>query len=259
MRWYGDRMGVRSVDGAIRSSESHSWDADWSLGHLLVGLAPVIASSVALRSMPDVLGQAGVLALWAAQYCWLGVFPAVMRRSLAIPKRGVGIDLAGIGYGLLVGLGLIVVSALYGILAGNAQAQVEADSQAVGRIVGGTNVPAAIAFAIFGSTVGPWIEERFFRGFLLQALARRTSMPVGVFLQAVLFAAVHSYGVVASVSVFVSGVVLGTVARLRGSLVLAITAGVAPWRTGHRSDPGQPDDRHPDDLSDPSGAAGQAA
>ena len=79
----------------------------------------------------------------------------------------------------------------------------------------------AYAIAFLAITLGPLIEELFFRGFLYPVLARRLGLILGVFLTAIPFALIHffEYGAWGPVLViFLVGVVL-TVVRARQNSV----------------------------------------
>jgi len=79
----------------------------------------------------------------------------------------------------------------------------------------------AYAIAFLAITLGPLIEELFFRGFLYPVLARRLGLILGIFLTAIPFALIHffEYGAWGPVLViFLVGVVL-TVVRARQNSV----------------------------------------
>jgi membrane protease YdiL (CAAX protease family) len=83
---------------------------------------------------------------------------------------------------------------------------------------------AAYVLAIFGVTLGPLMEELFFRGMLYPALARRVGMTASIVITALFFALLHASQLANSWSplliIFVVGVVL-TVIRARSGSVAA--------------------------------------
>jgi membrane protease YdiL (CAAX protease family) len=87
------------------------------------------------------------------------------------------------------------------------------------------NAKSAYALAAFGVFIAPAAEELFFRGLLYPALARKTGIPLAVFLTAASFAAIHgiqlAWAVLPVLFIFAVGMVL-TVARA-WSKSLAVT------------------------------------
>jgi len=81
--------------------------------------------------------------------------------------------------------------------------------------------------ALFPILVAPVVEELFFRGFLLPTLTEYLGLPLGIFLQALAFSLFHLAWVVRIeylASYFLSGLVLGYLVVIRGSLDSAILA-----------------------------------
>jgi hypothetical protein len=80
----------------------------------------------------------------------------------------------------------------------------------------------AYLLAIMATTLGPLMEELFFRGFLYPVIARRWGAAWGVFLAALLFALMHmqqygySWGIL--VLIFGVGLVCGIVRAVTGSV-----------------------------------------
>jgi membrane protease YdiL (CAAX protease family) len=91
---------------------------------------------------------------------------------------------------------------------------------------------AAYALAIFGVTLGPLMEELFFRGMLYPALARRLGIAASIVITALLFALLHASQLGNSWSplliIFVVGVVL-TLIRARSGSVAAATIAHATY------------------------------
>jgi membrane protease YdiL (CAAX protease family) len=93
---------------------------------------------------------------------------------------------------------------------------------------------AAYVLAIFGITLGPLMEELFFRGMLYPALARRVGMTASIVITALFFALLHASQLGNSWSplliIFVVGVVL-TVIRARSGSVAAGTIAHAAYNS----------------------------
>ncbi len=83
--------------------------------------------------------------------------------------------------------------------------------------------PAAVVLiAVFAVTLGPLMEELFFRGFLYPVLARRFGMGTGVSVSALGFGLMHAaqygYSWASVLLIFLVGVVLGTVRARKDSV-----------------------------------------
>src|SRR5207248_9890469 len=80
----------------------------------------------------------------------------------------------------------------------------------------------AYLVAVFAVTLGPWMEELFFRGFLYPVLARRTGAIGGIVITGVLFGGIHlpqyGYSWAAALIVCLVGVVLTTVRAVTKSV-----------------------------------------
>jgi membrane protease YdiL (CAAX protease family) len=88
----------------------------------------------------------------------------------------------------------------------------------------------AYLVAAFAVTLGPLMEELFFRGFLYPVLARRTGAVAGVLITGVLFGLIHSpqygYSWAAVLIVCMVGVVLTTVRAMTKSVASSVLAHV---------------------------------
>jgi hypothetical protein len=88
----------------------------------------------------------------------------------------------------------------------------------------------AYLVAAFAVTLGPLMEELFFRGFLYPVLARRTGAAAGVLITGVLFGLIHSpqygYSWAAVLIVCMVGVVLTTVRAVTKSVASSFLAHV---------------------------------
>jgi membrane protease YdiL (CAAX protease family) len=85
------------------------------------------------------------------------------------------------------------------------------------------SLPLMLVIAVFAVTLGPVVEEIFFRGFLYNALRRRRLPAVlAACLQSALFAIMHQYGAYGSVVVFFLGMVLTGIYCWRRTLVAPI-------------------------------------
>ena len=83
--------------------------------------------------------------------------------------------------------------------------------------------PAAVVLiAVFAVTLGPLMEELFFRGFLYPVLARRFGMGTGVSVSALGFGLMHAaqygYSWASVLLIFLVGMVLGTVRARKNSV-----------------------------------------
>jgi uncharacterized protein len=80
----------------------------------------------------------------------------------------------------------------------------------------------AYLLAIIAVTLGPLVEELFFRGFFYPVLARRWGVVWAIFITSILFAAMHlpqyGYAWAALLVIFVVGVVCGTVRAVTRSV-----------------------------------------
>ncbi len=75
---------------------------------------------------------------------------------------------------------------------------------------------------VLGFTVGPVIEEIFFRGYLYNALKSRTSLFIAIILQATIFSVYHQYDFLGSLWVFLFGVVSAILYEKRKNLFAPI-------------------------------------
>jgi membrane protease YdiL (CAAX protease family) len=83
--------------------------------------------------------------------------------------------------------------------------------------------PAAVVLiAVFAVTLGPLMEELFFRGFFYPVLARRFGMGIGIFVTALGFGLMHAaqyaYSLASVLLIFLVGVVLGVVRARKDSV-----------------------------------------
>lgn len=212
-----------SLDGPSTPPPRHAWDVAWTARDVVVGLVPAVVWILVTRLFPDALSAGAAFASWLALFSWFALFPLVMRRRRADAARHRGRLLPSIGWGLLAGVGLMVLIAIVTAISTLVGARIESISPpSPGSGAGSATL--FITFALFASTVGPWAEELFFRGFLLHALRRRFRFPIAVIGQAALFATTHPYGLASSITILSVGTALGLLARIRGTLVVAIVA-----------------------------------
>lgn len=90
---------------------------------------------------------------------------------------------------------------------------------------------AAYLLALFGITLGPLMEELFFRGMLYSALARRLGMATSIVITAFFFALLHASQLANSWSplllIFLVGVVLTAIRARTGSVAASTVTHVA--------------------------------
>jgi membrane protease YdiL (CAAX protease family) len=89
-------------------------------------------------------------------------------------------------------------------------------------IGGSGNLASSIAFLVLAVTLGPISEELFFRAFLYNALRLRMPSVVALILQALVFGAMHAYGIAHSIFAFLLGVGLALVYDWRKTLLTPI-------------------------------------
>jgi len=88
-----------------------------------------------------------------------------------------------------------------------------------------TNAPNSIllvAVLILAFTLGPVVEEIFFRGFLYNGLKTRFPVLIAASFQAVIFSAIHGYELLNSVLIFLLGIALAIVYEKRQTLLSPI-------------------------------------
>jgi membrane protease YdiL (CAAX protease family) len=89
----------------------------------------------------------------------------------------------------------------------------------------------ALLLSIFSVTLGPWVEEFFFRGFMYPALARPLGRPASIVITAALFALPHAFQLglawAAVLLIFVVGVVLAIVRAATRSLAASVLVHMA--------------------------------
>jgi membrane protease YdiL (CAAX protease family) len=85
---------------------------------------------------------------------------------------------------------------------------------------------AIVLIAVFAVTLGPLMEELFFRGFLYPVLARRIGITAGILVSALGFGLMHAaqygYSWASILLIFLVGVVLGTVRAKKNSVAAGV-------------------------------------
>jgi membrane protease YdiL (CAAX protease family) len=184
----------------------------WGIGDIFWGLfvylgAGVVASVVllatgAIDAADAAEGDIGELSIWALAVTlaagWFGLvgWPALAsyrkgQRSLAL-DFGLEIRWIDVAWGLLGGLGAIVVSVIGGLLWLGLTGD-EAPSnggflpERPGPLVG-------FALWVLVAVATPIAEELFFRGLTLRAIGRRWGLPIGVVASSVVFGLMHATG-----------------------------------------------------------------
>jgi len=122
----------------------------------------------------------------------------------------------GVGFYLLAGLGLSVVSITIPMLFPNSNRHFPIEEMFKNPISGWLLVA-------FGTGIAPFVEELFFRGMIYPVIARRWGLEAGVLLSALLFASIHAPQLAGGLpqlgAIFFVGVALGYVRGRTGSLV----------------------------------------
>jgi membrane protease YdiL (CAAX protease family) len=209
-------------------------DSPWPIRGLVIGIIPLflfVSGSLILRHLkliyfrPSLTLHLSIL-LYVAFYLSLIVYPYITlkRRGswpLITPIRSVGLVkeiVRAFGYmiliGLVTGLAVKIVSAL-----------LKTKDNMTGAwewIQNSPNEYITIPFLIFSFTIGPVVEEYFFRGFLFNAFKTRFPIWLALISQAFLFSIAHQYGLLTSFRIFLIGIGLAMIYQYRKTLLSPI-------------------------------------
>jgi membrane protease YdiL (CAAX protease family) len=157
---------------------------------------------------------------------WLFKFPiggkVFSLASLGITRENLGKNLAWGFATAVANLPLVIGTALVGqwIFAGLPPPE----HPTTVEVETGVGIYGTLVIMFAASVGAPILEEIMFRGTLLPALARVLGRPVGaIFLQGLIFAAIHPTGIPAWLPLASIGAMSGFVSRQTGSLVPSIT------------------------------------
>jgi membrane protease YdiL (CAAX protease family) len=160
------------------------------------------------------------IALGVSVILWLRWAKSIPASDLGFPQKPRG----DVGYGLLVGFGLLVTESIVGVI------QYELARAVLGHSPSSPPSPTEllttrwVGFAVIAIVVcAPIGEEILFRGFLYQGLRRRFPVMRAALISAGAFAFVHVYPL-RILPIFVSGVLLALLYERRRSLLASITA-----------------------------------
>ncbi len=166
----------------------------WGFGEILVATAVFMVALWLVGNMAlGALGENAKAGYWQvaeeftaylALFCAIKVFCFLARRPMLkslgfIPTAFSPVSLAGIG------LGLFTVSFVLQAVIGTPDVETPFN-----KLLNG-GWPSRIAIIGFGVTLGPVIEELFFRGFLQPAMIQLAGVFPGILLTSALFGAVH--------------------------------------------------------------------
>lgn len=211
-------------------SPDHPPTPPWPLKEILIGIfAPFLFT-----------GISGLLNLylvelkpWRAGYvflatvvlfeCFLFIYPAIICKRRGVwplfhpisPEKALSVlffsFLVAMGTNFLVGTSHLLLERIAG-------KNLEVPDYSA-LATSAPNSLLSILILLMGFTVGPLVEEIYFRGFLYNAFKRRIGLLEATILQAVLFAAVHGAGFMVSILYFLSGVILAIVYEKKGALI----------------------------------------
>jgi membrane protease YdiL (CAAX protease family) len=169
------------------------------------------------RAISDIVVELG---LGVSVILWLRWAKSIPASELGFPQKPRG----DVGFGLLVGIGLLVAESIVSVI-----------QYAITRALLGhspTSPPSPtellttrwVGFAVIAIVVcAPIGEEMLFRGFLYQGLRRRFRVVPAALISAGAFAFVHVYPL-RILPIFVSGVLLALLYERRRSILASITA-----------------------------------
>jgi membrane protease YdiL (CAAX protease family) len=201
----------------------------WRLTDVVVGIAVILLFQGAVWFEAVQRALADNPLYWVAYFgplvAWIGIYPLwVARRRTSLwlvrmPRLGklikeslIAVPLA---FALLLTLGLLIllVQHFIGHRLMTHRVFENAPSDAL---------PRMLVYAILGTTIGPLVEEIFFRGFAYNALRARVGVFAALIAQAGLFAFVHPVEIAHRGAVFLIGIVLATVYDWRKTLATPV-------------------------------------
>lgn len=187
-------------------------------------IASVLALAVGVRSFtPAVLGQniwIGLLAQALAYVLLVGaIVMIVSRRSRESFWKAISWNTPDARHSILAVAGGVLLGVTSLVFSGLLQRWIPKSLPIDQMFQNAKSTYALVAFGIF---IAPPVEELFFRGLLYPALARKTGIPLAVFLTGVAFAAIHgiqlAWAVLPVLFILIVGIVL-TAVRARSKSV----------------------------------------
>ncbi len=177
----------------------------WGIGDVLIGLlvwlvGGIIAGLVVLSTVTRTDGAelglglivVGIVSGWPGFLGWpVAATWFKGQRSLA---RDFGLRLrpVDIGWGVLGGMGALLVSIVAGVIWRLLSDRPEPSN--AGFLPSGPSAGTAIALLVLVAICTPIVEELFFRGLFLRAVGRRFGLPVGVVASSIVFGLLHFQG-----------------------------------------------------------------
>ncbi len=209
-------------------------DPPWPTREIVIGLIPLflfVIVNIILRPLkiiyfrPSLTVHLSIL-LYVVIYLCLIIYPYITlkRRGtwpLITPFNLVGLVkeiIRAFGYMILISIAANLGVKLASVLIKTKDSMTSSWQW----IQNSPNEYITIPFLIFAVTIGPAIEEYFFRGFLFNALKTRVPIWVALISQAFLFSLVHQYDFLNSFGIFVIGLGLAIIYQSRKTLLSPI-------------------------------------
>lgn len=168
----------------------------WLLGGILATVVVIVSSgSSEVGDLADLGLGAIVVSLVAGWPGFLG-WPAIAtrfkgQRSLAL-DFGLRIRPADLGWGVLGGLGALLLSVIAGVVWTVLSDAPEPTN--AGFLPSQPSGATAVALLLLVAVCTPVVEELFFRGLFLRAVGRRLGLPWGVAISSAVFGLLHFQG-----------------------------------------------------------------
>ncbi len=146
----------------------------------------------------------------------------VVYRRVARPISffpGIGATAKEFAIAIPLAIGVLVVTALLGYLLSKVSSQDSLTPKVWRNIATYANWRTGIMLLVCGTTLAPIIEEIFSRGFLYNAIARRSTPIIAACLQSLFFAAMHRYDAMPFAVVFLIGLILAAIYAWRRTLL----------------------------------------
>lgn len=164
---------------------------------IATGIVPLDTETDAVSDTMTDLGLGGfavtVVFTWIGFMAWPVIASRVKGYGSLRRDFGLAITWRDAGVGLLVGGGVIAVAIAVGVLYTILSGDEPPTNAGVLDVTEPSPLSVAVLFALVA--VGtPIVEELYFRGFLLRALAKRWTVPVGVVVSAIAFGVLHVTG-----------------------------------------------------------------
>ena len=202
----------------------------WRVSDLVIGLAVLLPWRLAASLDRSWLLALPVWAYWALYLfppvTWMVLFPVWTARrrspalSFTVPGAVKLLHEAGIA---IVSWFAIFVCVVVGIvvarLVSGSSVTLESPLEGIGS---SGQVASSVLYLLVVASIGPLSEELFFRGFLYNSLRLHCPVVLALFLQALVFGAMHSFNLTHSVFAFFLGLALAVVYDWRKTLITPI-------------------------------------